>query len=158
MVKNTVDTSRIKKLSKNDDILIGYIDGMTTPGGINLPELARWQFYGTKNIPARPFLEDGINQNKAAINKAIESHYKKVAQDNNPDIPGLWKILAVAISGIKKMVIDGFYKQSIPNAPSTIYAKSHRQKGKTLVSDTPLIDDGSMINSLTGKVNGKVKS
>lgn len=112
---------------------------------IETAELAKMLHFGTQNIPARPFLEEGIRQNIGKIKRALRDEATKVAEGKKAN----WnKVGSLAKGAIVEFVRSDYYKQKKPNAKSTI-----RWKG----SDTPLIDGANMIQSLHYVINGEVK-
>lgn len=112
---------------------------------MEVAELARMLHYGTADIPARPFLEDGIKQNLGKIKKAFKEEVEKVMAGGKAN----WdKVGTMAVGAIDEFVRSDYYKQRVPNAKSTI-----RWKG----SDTPLIDGANMIQSLNYVINGVTK-
>ena len=74
------------------EILVGYPSGMThietthkvnpetgervtgTRDGGDLAELAEKLHYGTADIPSRPFLEDGLNENQDELRKELSQN------------------------------------------------------------------------------------
>lgn len=146
--KSTLNLKPIQDLiSPGDDILIGYPEGrMHAGGGIAMDELARTLTYGTADIPARPFLEEGILTKKNELGQLIQEHYTKRVEGKDKR-PTLKRIGAEAVSAVQEFVRGDYYKQTVPNSPETIDRKSRRQKGKFLLSDKPLIDTGDMVNS-----------
>lgn len=165
-VTSTFSTRKFLDIAKEDEILIGFVEGQShANSGEDISDLAKKLSYGTSNIPARPFLEEGINSVQTELHSAIESHFKAIidAKDfttqSKRDPKGLKKIAVIAVGGVKEFVYSDHYKSTIPNAESTIYAKSKKnKKGEiTGLSDHPLIDTGQMINSVTYVINGKEK-
>ena len=157
--KDSIDYAKLNKVAgTKDEILIGYPSGMAhyNPDGeaSDMAEDAKKLSFGTDKYPARPFLEDGISDNIPAIQAAINQHYTNVVSGNGSDM-GLWKIARIAIGGIQDFVKGDYYKSTAPNSEATIAKKSTRQKGKWLLSDTPLMDIGNMINGIVEIVNGK---
>lgn len=109
---------------------------------IETAELARMLHFGTANIPARPFLEDGIRQNIGKLKKAMKEEAQKAMNGQGAN----WeKVGTMAVGAIKEFISSDYYKQRVPNAKSTI-----RWKG----SDIPLIDGGVMKESLNFIING----
>lgn len=149
-VQSTLDLKKIQALmGPGDDVLVGYPEGRPHPGSdMTMDELARILTYGNDRIPARPFLEEGILEKKAELGVLIKEHYSGQVDGRNKR-PSLKRLGAFAVGAVKEFVFSDYYKQTVPNAPSTIYAKSHRQKGKVLVSDKPLIDTADMVNATT---------
>ena len=104
--------------------------------GGDLAELAERLHYGDAHIPARPFLEDGLNENQERLRKLIKRQLEKLTSTGKAN---LMEIGAEAVGGINNLVRSGYYRESVPNAPLTIELKG---------SDTPLIDGANMIKSL----------
>jgi len=148
--KSTLNLKPIQDLIyPGEDILIGYPEGRVhAGGGIATDELARTLTYGTADIPARPFLEEGILTKKNEIGVLIQEHYTKRVEGKDKR-PTLKRICAEAVSAVQDFVRSDYYKETVPNAPATIDRKSRRQKGKYLLSDKPLIDTGDMLNATT---------
>lgn len=110
---------------------------------IETSELAKTLHYGGQNVPARPFLEDAIRENKDIIEKALKKELEKVQKGQLPN----WdKIGTMAVGTVQELVRGDFYKSSIPNAQSTIERKG---------SDTPLIDGADLVNSMSYIVENK---
>lgn len=159
-IKNTVDTSKIQALARKAaaNILVGFPSGdMHTPtfhkneqgeyktyDGKNVEEaepienaeLAKMLSFGTAEIPARPFLEDGIASKKEEIKNALQEEAKKVLNGGQAN----WnKVGTMAVGAVQEFVRGDYYKTNIPNGPKTI-----KYKG----SDKPLIDGANLINDL----------
>jgi len=153
--KDTIDYKKLDKMAKqNDEILIGFMHGIHDNGFDPVSDMAddaKKLTFGTDTIPARPFLEDGMENGKMDIQDAIKKHYTGILESGNGN---LMRIAVTAIGAVQKFVHGDYYRSTIPNSPATIDKKSRRQKGKYLLSDRPLIDSGQMINSLTSVING----
>jgi hypothetical protein len=99
-------------------------------------ELAKMLSFGTAEIPARPFLEDGIASKKEEIKNALQEEAKKVLDGGQAN----WnKVGTMAVGAVQEFVRGDYYKTNIPNGPKTI-----KYKG----SDKPLIDGANLINDL----------
>lgn len=104
---------------------------------IDTADLARDLSYGTATIPARPFLEEGIESKKEDLRKEIEKQLKNALEGKETN----WdKVGTKAVGAIQELVRSDFYKTKTPNSQKTIEYKG---------SDTPLIDGGDLINALT---------
>ena len=159
-IKNTVDTSKIQALARKAaaNILVGFPSGdMHTPTfhkneqgeyrtydgkrveeaePIENAELAKMLSFGTAEIPARPFLEDGIASKKEEIKNALQEEAKKVLDGGQAN----WnEVGTLAVGAVQDFVRGDYYKTNIPNGPKTI-----KYKG----SDKPLIDSANLINDL----------
>lgn len=160
-IRNTVDTSKIQKAAQKAacEILVGFPSGrMHVPTvhkdaegkykgyngesveniePIETAELAKALYFGTANIPARPFLEDGINSKKEQLADAIKQEAKKAVDGGSAN----WnKVGTMAVGAIQEFVRGDYYKTNEPNSQRTIDYKG---------SDKPLIDGADLINSLS---------
>ena len=161
-IKNTIDLKKIQALMNEAhvDILVGFRGGQQhhmdvkrkkkkdgyknihglEPEDIQSPdidELAKMQHFGTADIPARPFLTDGIRQNLGKIKRAMQDEAQKIAAGGKAN----WnKVGTMAVGAIQEFVRGDYYKSNIPNSKKTIEYKG---------SDTPLIDSAEMVNSMT---------
>jgi hypothetical protein len=157
-IRNTVDTSKIQKLARKAavNILVGFPSGeMHTPTfhknengeyktydgkdvkdaePIENAELAKMLSFGTSDIPARPFLEQGIESKKVELKKAFQEEAKKVIDGAQAN----WnKVGTMAVGAVQEFVRGDYYRTNVPNGPKTI-----KYKG----SDKPLIDGANLIN------------
>lgn len=165
-IRNTVDTSKIQAFARKAaaNILVGFPSGRqhvptfhknekgeyrTYEGKsieeaepIETAELAKMLSYGTSEIPARPFLEEGIESKKDELSEAMRQEAKKVIDGGQAN----WnKIGTMAVGAINEFVRGDYYKSTKPNSK-----KTQEYKG----SDKPLIDGADLINSLAFIVNG----
>lgn len=168
-IVNTVNTKKIHDLLDKADvsILVGFPAGRAhvearhdithegkRKGGSDVEnnaqgvsqttaELAAQLHYGSALIPARPFLDDGIRHGKEDLQKAIGEQLKKLKDGEKPN----WdKVGTMAVGKIQEFVRSDYYKNAVPNSEQTI-----KEKG----SDTPLIDGGDLIGSMTYILEGK---
>lgn len=140
----SVDMRAIRRLNRTHTILVGHLGGLEHPGkdgapGVENATLAKWLHDGTANIPARPYLLQGMRAGAREITKAIKAHFLAVVKGKD----GLDRIGATAVAAVQEFVRGDFYKANLPNSPSTIRRKKD--------GDTPLIDTSFLINSLTFK-------
>lgn len=90
----------------------------------------------TVNIPARPWLNPGVDSGTQEYLKIIE----RALETGEPLDRALNQIGVVAVGMVQKYMTD---LKSPPNAPSTIKAKG---------SSNPLIDSGALRQSVTYKI------
>lgn len=132
------DIQKLHRLIRNDEILVGYPDGVSHPGSdIQNSDLARALHNGTARIPSRPFLYQAIVSVRQQLRAMLREQFKKQIKRGEYSPEGIG---AFMVGAVQRFVRSGYYKNTAPNAPSTI-----RRKG----SDTPLIDTGFMIDSTT---------
>lgn len=159
-----VQVQQIQRLVRDDEILVGYPDGVAHPtyvghkttrtgrrsrrrafsvllSTMQNSELARLLHFGSKNIPARPFLYQSIASVREEVRQLIRDNLQKSIREGREPSgrESLEGIGAFLVGAVQSFVRGGFYKGAVPNAPRTIA----RKKG----GDTPLIDMGFMINS-----------
>ncbi len=167
-IKNTVDLSKIQKAVKKAqcEILVGFPSGrqhvptlhknaegkyegyngesVSEIKPVETAELAKALHFGTASIPARPFLEDGIESKKAELKKALEEEAKKAINGGQAN----WdKVGTMAVGAVQELVRGDYYKSNVPNSE-----KTKEYKG----SDRPLIDGGDLINSLVYVKEGRI--
>ena len=138
-----VDVQKIQRLIRSDEILVGYPDGVAHPGSkLQNSDLARVLHFGNRRIPARPFLYQSIASVRTELRQLIRDYLQKSVHEGREPSgkASLNGIGAFLVGAVQSFVRSGFYKEAIPNAPSTIKLKG---------SDTPLIDNGFMVNSTT---------
>ena len=130
----------IKELSKFSDI------GTATVGvhgvnnarsdGVTNALVAMANHYGTDTIPARPFLDVGVEAVIPKMNREFEREMKKSGDAKQ----ALKRMAGIAYDGVIEK-IDNTYTP--PNAPATI-----KRKG----SSHPLIDTGQMRRSISWEI------
>lgn len=96
--------------------------------------------FGTEKIPARPFLDKGIEREKDTISKVIAD---ELSQGKKPR--EVMKVVGeLAVRGVIRQIDDTY---TPPNAPSTIAKKG---------SSHPLIDTGELRRSITYKLRNRL--
>jgi hypothetical protein len=120
------------------NVSLGYIHELGSPA---------------RNIPARPFLVPGITKSKDRWVKKLE----QAAHDALAGEPGLMKrhlgeAGQIAVNSVKQTIQAGIPP---PLQPATVAARrqrtpgsKYRRKATTAADVTPLIDTGSLINSI----------
>ena len=166
-IVETVDFSKIQKAAQKAacDILVGFPSGrqhvptihknkqgkyegyngesVEEIEPIETAELAKALSYGTATIPARPFLEDGIEDKKKELTEALAQEAKKVMDGGQAN----WnKVGTMAVGAVQEFVRSDYYKSTKPNSK-----KTQEYKG----SDKPLIDGADLINSLAFIINAE---
>jgi hypothetical protein len=133
--------SRLKQMNElaENKILVGIQEGAGSAddGSATLAEVGYYQEYGTRDIPARPWLSEGIKRADPA--KLL----KQIAVDvvnGRPAQQALDRAGVAAVGSIQ----EGFTAIAWqPNAASTIKAKGSSQ---------PLIDTGRLRQSVSYKI------
>ena len=117
---------------------IGFFETARYPNGTFVAQVARYNEFGTLNIPMRPFFRNAINKN---IKKWYATLQNAITQNATPS-KALSIVGEVARADIIQSITD---LRTPPNAESTIKQKK---------STNPLIDTGLMRRSVTYKVKG----
>ena len=131
-------------------VLVGFQEGTKTTlqtkgqrqkkSGLSMAEIAAANEFGTKTIPARPFMSTSFDENRAKINKAIQGEYSKILDGKSTTERSLGLI---GLLGAKFIVQKIRAITSPPNSPLTIAIKK---------SSKPLIDFGPMVQSVRHKM------
>jgi len=131
-------------------VLVGFQEGSVTKtqvkgqrekeGGLSMPEIASANEFGTKTIPARPFMRTSFDENYRKITSLINTQYDQISEGKSSAEKSL-NAIGVIMVGLIQQKIRAIV--SPPNSPRTIAIKG---------SSKPLIDFGQMIQSVTYKV------
>lgn len=108
--KGTVELDS-KKLQRAIKLQGGIRFGVKSgeyPDGTSVDDVAKWQEFGTKHIPARPFLRNTIKKNR-------KKWVQYLAQTVN-----FYSLGKKVVLDIKKTILDGKFK---PLSPVTIQKK-----------------------------------
>src|SRR3954464_2954248 len=115
---------------KDAHVMIGINEAKRTPNGASLADVARWNHWGTANIPSRPFLLIALNGQAPAVQAICRRVAKAVIEgkltvDQGLSLLGIW-----GVKEVQRVIALGIEPE---NRPSTIARKG---------SDTTLIDKG----------------
>ena len=133
-----IDKKAITKFMGKEKLEIGFFESAKYPSGEYVAQVARYNEFGTLNIPMRPFFRNAINKN---IKKWYATLQNAINQNATPS-KALSIVGEVARADIIQSITD---LRTTPNAESTIKQKK---------STNPLIDTGLMRRSVTYKVKG----
>ena len=134
----------------NSYVLIGFQEGSVTKsqvkgnrrkqGGKSMPQIAAENEFGTRTIPARPFMRTSFDENRDRINNVIANEYDKII-DGESTVKRSLNLIGQFGTRLIQEKIRSIV--SPPNSPRTIAAKG---------SSKPLIDFGQMVQSVRHKV------
>ena len=133
-----IDKREITKFMGKEKLEIGFFETARYPNGTFVAQVARYNEFGTLNIPMRPFFRNAIQKN---IKKWYATLQNAINQNATPS-KALSIVGEVARADIIQSITD---LRTPPNAESTIKSKK---------STNPLIDTGLMRRSVTYKVKG----
>jgi hypothetical protein len=139
----------IKKLATTR-VLVGVPSDKATrtDGPLNNAQLAYIQNNGAPeaNIPARPFMEPAIESKSREIRDAL-GKAAELALEAGPDAVDrqFHRVGAIGRDAIKAKITDGPFT---PLKPSTIAARKSKRKSRSNTDIKPLIDTGSLRNSI----------
>lgn len=108
--------------------------------GVDLVDVAVWNEFGTRHVPARPFMRIAADRNESIWNCYAEQCIDAALQ-NGADINHTFSVLGEQIKRDVQLVFGS--GEITPNKPATI-----RRKG----SSVPLIDHGDLRRSIDYKV------
>ena len=131
-VADVIDTLR-----RFNNVKVGFFGGNAYPNGLTVAANAAIQNFGTKNIPARPFMDDAATEIEASQ-------------------PQVGKIYRVAIeggdAGVANQRVGAFCAQKIREAiRNGNYAALKPATKERKGSSKPLIDTGLLIGSVEFK-------
>ena len=126
-----------KQLGQADKEVVAGIQAGAVNEGLQVAEYAAWNEFGTRSIPARPFMRNYVDNNTDRLIRLMANGVTQIALGNATTM-GLLNTLGLEMqSGIKRSITGGDFA---PNAPYTVQKKG---------SNKPLIDTGVMLNSVT---------
>lgn len=114
----------------------------------DVSDIATFNEYGTKHIPARPFMSTSFKENKEKIQQLIDVLYDRLLRGTITIPQALGLIGEFTADRIKEKIRA---ITTPPNKPSTIKRKM-RKRTQFLSGTAPtkvLIDTGQMINTVT---------
>ena len=126
--------AKFQTKNKSGSLEVGILSGKY-PNGLNIAQNAKFQEYGTYNIPPRPFFRNALRAN----HRKWIVFYKQGLKQRDLNIVG--KVGVMASSDIKMSITKTL---TPPNAKSTISKKG---------SSHPLIDTGLLRRAIDYKVN-----
>jgi phage gpG-like protein len=132
------------RLDRMKDIKVGVLSGTgehsKSDNGQTLAEIAFWNEFGTKEIPARPFLRVTIRENRHLLKRLIARLYDLIIQ-NKITTDAAQKVLGAKVAALVQKKITQL--RDPPNTPHTIDRKG---------SSNPLVDTGELKNSISWDV------
>lgn len=137
-------------LKKNPVVGVGFPENKVDNAIISY---AAYNHFGTRTIPPRPFIAVAVDLNKAKIFNLKKELGARILAGQLSAEKGLGMLGAVVRGMIRETISGPFFKESVPNAPSTIRQKTKNGK----VGDQPLIDNGTMRGQVTWEVYMKGK-
>jgi|SRR5579862_3244323 len=134
------------ELLSNSYVQIGFQQGEVTrsevkgsrrkAAGLSMADIAAQNEFGTRVIPARPFMSTSFDENRPRIVNAVDKEYDKIVSGKS-DVRKSLNILGLYMVDLIQQKILAIH--SPPNSLETI-----RRKG----SSKPLIDFGQMFASV----------
>lgn len=131
-------------------VVIGFQEGTVTKAqtkgqrtqkaGLNIPQIAAENEFGTSRIPSRSFMRTAFDENIRKIDQAIAQQYRRVTEGQTTVKKALEELGVLMEKFITEKILSIY---SPPNSPTTIAIKK---------SSKPLIDFGQMISSIASKV------
>ncbi len=100
--------------------------------------IASYHEFGTRNIPARPFLSSAIQAGQEAIGKGVDAAFASITSGGTA-LAEAMKLGLIAVKLVKARIL------SSPFWATALSAKTIRAKK----SEKPLVDTAQMLNSVT---------
>ncbi len=131
--------------------------------GTSILDIAIYNEFGTETIPARPFIRDFAQKNEKALGVAMERMAARVEKGVSVDVA--LATLGEFAQQHQQAHVRASKSWAVPNAKSTVQAKSRAKKGGSVISlpllrapassaaislqsDVPLIDHGVLVNAI----------
>jgi hypothetical protein len=161
-----INFDRVLALASKDKILIGWPSGMAHANSDEtLDEIAKKLHFGFvtedgAQVPPRPLLTDALNENRAKLTEQIGRLFRSKVEGNNSS-EGLAAIGVYLVGIVKRFAFGGYYRETVPNAlstivnkskPATVYLRGDRKgttKSLAQTSDKPWIDTSQTVNAVT---------
>ena len=141
--------AEIEKMA-NSYVTIGFHENSVTrsqvkgqrrkEAGLSMAGIAAQNEFGTRTIPARPFMTTSFDENRQRISQIIDAEYTKII-DGESTVKRSLSALGLFMVDLIQTKIRAIHYP--PNSPRTIAAKK---------SSKPLIDFGQMIEAVKSKV------
>ena len=120
------------------------VDEGKTDQAVKIAPYAAMMEFGTRNVPARPFLRTTLAEKRGEWQKTLALMMEQYGIKN---IDQALNILGIQMTGdIKAKIMSGM---SPPLSPKTIAAKERKGRPHP---DLPLVDTASMVNSIHHEV------
>ena len=140
-IKVTVHKNRFNLDNMRDGIVrIGWFQQNRYDDNTPVAAVARWNEFGTGNIPSRPFMRPVLHSQKQTILENLRHQYQMAIRNNQ----NTTKVLHLIGEDVRWRIQSQILATTTPpNAPSTIKAKGFNK---------PLYDTGFMLNSVNYQV------
>jgi len=119
---------------------------------VTVAQVAFWNHFGTKNIPARPFITSAIDQDKFKFFKIQDQALNDVVAGKITVRKALDKLGFRVTNSIQKRIRTS-QQWAVPLSIATIQEKI---AGGSLRGPVPLIDTGLLLRSITWKTTVRV--
>ena len=143
---------------KDAEVRLGWFSGQRYEDGVSIAQVARWNEYGTWNIPSRPFMRTFAHTRQPFLQEKLKSLLTKAIR-NNTHVMDAFSLFGEYSVDQLKTHMEGF--SSVPNSPVTVKGGWIKTKnGKPFYVEgkgfnKPLYDTGTMINAVSYQVIGK---
>lgn len=128
----------IKRLGKSGRVLVGVPSGAgAEENGVSLAQVGAMVDFGTKDMPERPFLRNGVREALPQVSRVARGDLSDVARGTKTLDIALERAGAIGAGSVKKYMVGSNFA---PNAPSTI-----KRKG----SSQPTVDEGQLRQAVT---------
>jgi hypothetical protein len=101
-----------------------------------------------RNIPARPFLQTGVGDSVPKVTRSLRASAKNALSGEEPLAIGFNRAGLIAQSSVKRAITANTFT---PLARSTLAAR----KSKGFAGETPLIETGQLLNSISYEIRDK---
>ncbi|MBV1833074.1 HK97-gp10 family putative phage morphogenesis protein [Novacetimonas pomaceti] len=134
------------RISQAATLDVGWDDRAKYPDGTFVADVARYQEFGTRTIPARPFVRPAVMR----YQEEWRSYFQSQLEGTNQPLDVILERLGLVIAGdIQKSIVA---VTTPPLAPSTLRQRLKRGYSNLATASKPLVDTGLMLRSVRSKV------
>lgn len=120
-----------------------YSDPHPNGRGATMAEVATYNEYGTKDIPARPFFAPAARQSRVVMSRMFVQRFQQILLNRTTVSKSLKELSDRQAEWIKERILFNTYARTIPNADFTISKKGFNR---------PLFETGYMADNVKTKV------
>lgn len=150
--------------TKLPHVNVGFFDTDQYPDGTYVAQVAYWNEFGTKGMPARPFMRQTIAAHKDEWGSKLGS----ALEYTGGDVKAALAIIGQYMEGqVREQISSGVFepntettnilKQRFPKGDYTfddfLSAANDAKKGETATAGKPLVWSGKLLQSVTSEVN-----
>lgn len=153
-----------KKVKRGGTVEVGVFEDATYPDGTSVARVAKWNEFGTKSTPPRPFMRQTINDKQGSWGNALGKALHVTDYDAGKALGIVGEHIAEQIretiangsfapnSDLTNLLKDRYPKGGY-GAEEFVKAASDLRSGKRGPDGKPLVWSGKLLNSIRSEVS-----